>query len=417
MGTGSKNYQAPEWLTAEFLQDVLKEHFKEEQLAVTELLVKSAQVGDQAAGFASEMHRASFNLQRGSAPKSKFSVIVKDHPKGQTGAVAQRSKLFKREILAYKEVLPRVQALLQSIGDQTKIAPTCYYTTESPEPFLILEDMQLSGFENFERGRLLNLDYVLPTIEKVAKLHACSALIAQESPEVLEFFDEAPISRNPDRRDFLTFFPVNIRCVAEEVAHWKGYEEITEKMFKLAENVLQRALTMFETSGKEFRVFNLTDLWINNLLFHINNETKEPDDVVTLDFQLAYVGSPTIDLNYFLYGSLNENVRKVHFKYIVREYQRILQQTLEKLNYKGHIPSLKEIHIELINTSLMGVIGATCLTPLIFREGAGFENLEDLNSRTESGDRFRRENVENPKYRAFLQRTIKEFELSGFLDI
>lgn len=72
MGTGSKNYQAPEWLTAEFLQDVLKEHFKEEQLAVTELIVKSAQVGDQAAGFASEMHRASFNLQRALHPKASF---------------------------------------------------------------------------------------------------------------------------------------------------------------------------------------------------------------------------------------------------------------------------------------------------------------------------------------------------------
>lgn len=75
-----------------------------------------------------------------------------------------------------------------------------------------------------------------------------------------------------------------------------------------------------------------------------------------MDFQLAYVGSPTIDLNYFLYGSLNENVRKVHYKYIVREYQRVLQQTLEKLNYHGHIPTLKEIHIELIKTSLMGMI-------------------------------------------------------------
>lgn len=75
-----------------------------------------------------------------------------------------------------------------------------------------------------------------------------------------------------------------------------------------------------------------------------------------MDYQLSYVGSPAIDLNYFLYGSLNENVRKVHFKYIVREYQRVLQQTLEKLNYQGHIPSLKEIHIELINTSLMGAL-------------------------------------------------------------
>ncbi|KAL7728368.1 hypothetical protein ACLKA6_007460 [Drosophila palustris] len=415
MGTGKRNYAAPEWLTAEFVQDVLKEHFKEEQLTVSDLLVKSANVGDVVAGFASEMHRACFNLQRGDV-KSKFSVFVKDHPKGQTGAIALRSKLFKREILAYKEVLPRVQALLESIGDKSQIAPKCYYTTESPEPFLILEDMQLSGFENFERGRLLNLDYVLPTIEKLAKLHACSALIAKENPEVLEFFNEAPISRNPDRRDFLSFFPVNIRCVAEEIAHWKGFEEITEKMFKLAENVLQSAISMYDEQQSGFKVFNMADIWINNLMFHINNETKEPDNVVALDFQLAYVGSPAVDLNYFLFGSFNENVRKVHYKYVIYTYHKVLQQTLEKLNYQGHIPTLKEIHIDLIKNSLIGVIGATCLTPLIFREEAGFDNLEDLNSRTETGDRFRRENVENPKYRAYLQRTVKEFELSGFLD-
>lgn len=182
--------------------------------------------------------------------------------------------------MAYKEVLPRVEELLASIGDTTKIAPACYYTTESPEPFLILEDMNLNGFENFEKGRLLNLDYVLPTVEKLAKLHACSAVIAAENSKIFEFFQEAPISRNPDRKDFLGFFPVNIRCVAEEISHWKGYEEITEKMFKLAENVLQSAVDMYESYENGFRVFNVADLWIDNLMFHINNETKEPDDVV-----------------------------------------------------------------------------------------------------------------------------------------
>lgn len=50
-------------------------------------------------------------------------------------------------------------------------------------------------------------------------------------------------------------------------------------------------------------------------------------------------------------------------------------------------------------------------------EQEGFENLENLTSRTDEGDEMRRKNVENPKYRAFLQRTVKEFELSGFLDV
>ncbi|XP_036321682.1 uncharacterized protein LOC118735818 [Rhagoletis pomonella] len=416
MGTGAKNYQPPEWITAEFLQDVLKEYFKDDTLEVREIVVKSALGGaNVGSGYASEMHRATFNLARKDGT-GRFSVIIKDHPKGYTGVVAHKSKLFKREIVAYKEILPRVEELLASIADKTKIAPACYYTTETPEPFVVLEDMQLTGFENFEKGRLLNLDYTLPAIERLAKLHACSAVIAKETPEVLEIFHEAPISRNPDRKDFLGFFPVNIRCVAEELTHWKGYEEITEKMFKLAETVLQNAVQMYECHDQGFRVFNSADLWIDNLMFHINNDTKEPDEVVLLDFQLSYYGSPAVDLNYFLFGSLNENVRKVHFKYIVREYHRILKETLEKLHYDGEIPTLKDINIELIKNSLQGVIAATCLTPLIFMESTGDEKLENLTTRTEEGDQMRRQNVENPKYRAFLQRTVKEFELCGFLD-
>ncbi|XP_067646954.1 uncharacterized protein [Eurosta solidaginis] len=415
MGTGSKNYQPPEWITADFLQDVLKEYFKDDTLQVHEIVVKNAMSGENGSGYASEMHRATFNLARKEGT-GRSSVIIKDHPKGYTGVVAHKSKLFKREILAYKQILPRVEELLASIGDKTKIAPACYYTTETPEPFLVLEDMQLTGYDNFERGRLLNLDYALLTIERLAKLHACSAIIARETPEVLETFQEAPISRNPDRKDFLGFFPVNLRCVAEELTHWKGYEEITEKMFKLAESVLQNAIEMYDAHKTGFRVFNMADLWIDNLMFHIHNDTKEPDDAVMLDFQLSYYGSPAMDLNYFLFGSLNENVRKVHFKYLVREYHRILKETLEKLHYEEDIPTLKEINIELIKNSLQGVIAATCLTPLIFMETTGDETLENLASLTEKGDQMRRRNVENPKYRAFLQRTIKEFELCGFLD-
>lgn len=77
-------------------------------------------------------------------------------------------------------------------------------------------------------------------------------------------------------------------------------------------------------------------------------------NLLQLDFQLAFLGSPAVDLNYFLFGSLNENVRKVHLKFIIHEYQRVLKETLEKLEYQGHIPTLKEIHIELIKNSLIG---------------------------------------------------------------
>lgn len=77
MGTGAKNYTPPEWITAEFLQDVLKEYFKDDTLEVHEIVVKGITAGeDVGSGFASEMHRAIFNLKRNDVT-GKFSVIIK----------------------------------------------------------------------------------------------------------------------------------------------------------------------------------------------------------------------------------------------------------------------------------------------------------------------------------------------------
>lgn len=77
MGTGAANYTPPEWITAEFLQDVLKEYFKDDTLEVHEIIVKIVTVGaERGSGFASEMHRATFNLKRNDVT-GKFSVIIK----------------------------------------------------------------------------------------------------------------------------------------------------------------------------------------------------------------------------------------------------------------------------------------------------------------------------------------------------
>lgn len=62
-----------------------------------------------------------------------------------------------------------------------------------------------------------------------------------------------------------------------------------------------------------------------------------------------------MDLNYFLYGSVNQNVRKLLLRYLVKEYHRVLRDTLEQFNYE-HTPTLKDITIEMIQNSLQGNI-------------------------------------------------------------
>ncbi|XP_055382978.1 uncharacterized protein LOC129613086 [Condylostylus longicornis] len=415
MGTGAIEYNPPEWLTQSFLEEILRDHFNDVNINVSNLrtisLVKTN-------GYASILHKCQFKYTKDNENFDKFSLIIKEHPKGLSGILAFKHKLFKREILIYKDILPRIQDLLRTINETTKIAPICYYTTETPEPFLILEDMTYNQYEMFERNRLFNLQQVIPVIEKIAKFHACSVIIAEQNPGIMDFFEEGPISDNPDRQNFLGFFPASIKELAEEVAKWQGFEEICEKLYRLEKTIISKGKDLFKSNKDEFRVLNLGDLWISNVMIKVDEQLL-PEDVVLLDYQLAYYGSPAIDLNYFLYGSLNENVRKVHYKYIIKEYHQILNKTLSELNYTGYIPTLKDLHIKIIKKSLMAVIAASCLTPLIFN---GSDENPDENDNRGTGmldtDSIPKKlNLdENPKYKAFIQRTLKEFDLSGFLD-
>lgn len=210
--------------------------------------------------------------------------------------MAHKRQLFQREILTYKEILPRVEELLHSIGDlSTRIAPVCYYTTETPEPFLILEDMKIQGYENFSHGQLLNLEQVLPVIHKLAKLHACSVILVAKNPNLMEYFQDPPIFKHrsqsyqnqnqngmDEREEFMEFYPVNMHCVASVVSQWKGYEEIAQKLHQLADKMTISSMDMLHRNqGKGFRVFNVADLWIRNLLFQQTATIKEEEEEET----------------------------------------------------------------------------------------------------------------------------------------
>lgn len=74
MGVGAvdDSYSPPDWLTEDFLQDVLREYFKDDTLQVRDLKAEPMPSG----GYASEMHRACFQLTR-NHKQIDFSVIIK----------------------------------------------------------------------------------------------------------------------------------------------------------------------------------------------------------------------------------------------------------------------------------------------------------------------------------------------------
>ena len=103
----------------------------------------------------------------------------------------------------------------------------------------------------------------------------------------------------------------------------------------------------------KFNVLNHGDCWTNNIMFE-HDESGNITNTLFVDFQLMLYGSPCYDLYYFLMSSPKLELKLEHFDYFIRFYHDHLKANLELLKYPKEIPSLKDLHLELLDNSAWG---------------------------------------------------------------
>lgn len=328
-----------------------------------------------------------------------------------------KNNIFPREIETYSRLLREVEKLLNSINDNTKLAPRCLYTAYDPKMMLIFEDLREKGYKVFPRCTLLNYDQIVPVIIKLAKLHAASAVAYEKDPSLMEYNMEGSISNNPKRQDFLVHYRNCARTlglVAER--EWSPeWGHISEKLKNLEKTIIQKGCNVYIRDEKGFNVFNHNDLWVPNLLFK-HDEKQQVEDVFLIDFQLSYFGSPGVDLNFLFYGSLEEETRCSSSRKLIKIYHEILSETLERLSYGKSIPSLQDIHIEMLKTGFNAVNAALCEVPLLMYEQSDNLEMDMLLADTPAADAFRYSLFNNPNYKPFIQKLLIEFNDFRYLD-
>lgn len=141
--------------------------------------------------------------------------------------VMENNNLYPREIQVYSEILPQIQKLLEVVGDFTKFAPKCLYSAHVPKMMLLFEDMKELGYSVIPKENQMEVDLAFLVLEKLAKLHAASAVLKEKNPSVMNQYLEGPISKNPNRQDFLIFYRLVSRTLAliaenEWGSEWKS---------------------------------------------------------------------------------------------------------------------------------------------------------------------------------------------------
>lgn len=113
----------PKWLTKPFLQNILRNHFVNEAIVVHHFAAKLAV--DEGENYSSILLRVCVQYETAANSKAEIKLIVKATlPKeNEVGAFIGDFDCFNIEVKAYNEILPRIHALLRSIGDEALLAP------------------------------------------------------------------------------------------------------------------------------------------------------------------------------------------------------------------------------------------------------------------------------------------------------
>ncbi|EFA06721.1 hypothetical protein TcasGA2_TC009652 [Tribolium castaneum] len=227
---------------------------------------------------------------------------------------------YDREIFFYSKIFPLLDEFQRQRGVQKAFSnvPKCFsVSSELTREAVILQNLKSDGFELHDRKQAMNLDHVLMVFRNYGKYHALSLGLKEKKPAVFN-----SLGRNLN--DLFGLFITKADLIGvyrKEFEHVKTLlePEILQKFDGLEED-FERILVGLSDENTEPSVLLHGDCWNNNFMFKYEGEDKsKPTEMSFLDFQLVRVGSPVIDLSYFLYCCADAKVLQ-NFDFILQAY-------------------------------------------------------------------------------------------------
>ncbi|XP_073823769.1 uncharacterized protein [Musca autumnalis] len=403
----------PEWLSKDYFESCLRSYYKDDSIKLLKLHAKPALGKGENYGGVLTRVKAEYKNSQGCLKKGGY--IVKTSFEGDELArkTMEPYDIFNREIEIYEDVLPKLKALLQEIGDDEQIFAETM-AADREKSALVFEDLNERDYTMPDRLRGLDMDIALIVLRKLAKMHACSAVLNEREPHCLEHYDKGMFNRHTEI--YAPCFRGCFEACTRRVAQWPEFKDIHKKLVDLIPLFMELGKRVFDPLPSHFNVFAHGDLWTNNVLVKYDKKTQKPLDVIIIDFQYSAWTSPAVDLFYFLNGSLIEGLDLEKMDEFIHHYYTYLRETLEKLKYQGSIPSLHKFHQQLQEKSFYSMHTSCVVQPIQRNNVNDDADFNALMQTDERAIRFKDTCYSNPYMHRILRKLLPIYDHRGLLD-
>ncbi|XP_030374818.1 uncharacterized protein LOC115624330 [Scaptodrosophila lebanonensis] len=407
---------SPEWLTRDYVEQALRTFYKDAALKLIHLDINPALgPGENYGGVLTRM-LVRFRLSNETDEKKNHLIVktsIEDDELSQE--LMSHYDIFNREITIYEEVLPKLNELLIEIDEYEQLFPTALYV-DRERSAIIFEDLSIKGYVMADRIKRLDTEHVQLILRKLAKMHATSAALNERNNGCLEGYDRGFFNRYTNA--YSGYFVGSLLAAARWLSKRSECVHYAQKLFELAPHYMDIGRECFHPTPGHVNVLAHGDVWTNNVMFKYDPKTGRPVDVLLIDFQYSFWGSPTIDLHHLFNTSLQEKLRREEQNSFFQFYHRIFTSTLRKLNYRQNtIPTLHQFKLQVEKKRFFAVHSTVVIQPVMINEDPTDASFNALMNDDERGTSFKDRLYNNPEVQQNLKHFLPVFERKGLLEV
>lgn len=244
-------------------------------------------------------------------------------------------EIYHREIFVYDNVISeffKIQRENELLQIFQPFATHYVSSIDSMQEALLMEDMKKKGFKRIDHRVSLDYPHALLVMKELGKFHALSYAIRHQKRETFKKWEDKCQECYFNNVGTLVIDAV-IRLAKAVLSSYSTHGNEMEKralehFINTLPDVYNRILVVKEDD--EYAVVNHGDFEMRNLLFKYENSIT-PTELCMLDWQLARIGSPALDILFFIFVTSEKDLREQYHAQLIREYYRSLSEFLRQL--------------------------------------------------------------------------------------
>ncbi|XP_070137491.1 uncharacterized protein [Drosophila bipectinata] len=402
---------APAWLTREYLEAALRQHYADDHVKVKSVDFKPALKKGE--NYGAILTKIDLVYILGNGTEMEEHLMAKTALEDEDLDTKERKApydIYNRELEIYERVLPQLEKLA---GEP--LCPKVWHS-DRQHGSLLMEDLTYQGYKMAPRLQRLDGDHVRLVLKKLAKMQAASAVFesdCRDEKNSLKRYDRGFFNRYTE--SFSAYFLGCLKSCASYLKTEPGFEKHAQLLEDLVPYYMGLGLRCFQPEAEHINVLTHGDAWTNNMMFKY--EAGVPTDVLLIDFQYAFWGSPTLDIHHLVNTSAVERVRsdlQVEMRCV---YHEVFVRELRRLGFKGQrLPSRKQFHLESEQKRFYAVHCGLLLQPVLLNTDDADADFAALLSDQPRGMNMKRRLYLHAGIQDSVRQLVVQFEREGLLD-